>query len=334
MSNEFSDIHYELLNPIEPVFLIDGLIEDQTTGAIIGESGSGKTFAAVSMACSVATGIPWVRCEVKRQGPVIYFAGEGRHGVLRRINAWQLHNKVTLPPGRLFMPRMRVEFNSLVVAAMAEKIKELATKHGTPALLVIDTLARAFPAGGDENSNKDMMAFLNIVEALRALYKCVVVIVHHTGHGKDARARGASAFKAAMDWKFCVDGEKQILKSTKMKEAEMPAPIPFELVEAGQSAVMIFGEPIEADGNSKKLTPADKFGLLAFNETVNRVGRQQITEDEWHDVFYEMHKGKDAEAKRKPFERARKVLVKKGVLTRNGDAFALAGRTGQDETKS
>ena len=54
----FIDIHNELLNPQSPQFLIEGMVEDQTTGAIFGETGSGKTFIALALACSVVTGEP------------------------------------------------------------------------------------------------------------------------------------------------------------------------------------------------------------------------------------------------------------------------------------
>jgi len=50
------DIKKLLENPIEPVFLVDGVIEANTTGALIGESGAGKSFVALDLAASVATG--------------------------------------------------------------------------------------------------------------------------------------------------------------------------------------------------------------------------------------------------------------------------------------
>ena len=52
---------------------------------------------------------------------------------------------------------------------------------GRPVLIVIDTSVRNF-GPGDENSTVDMNGFIAHVDSyLRAPYRCVALIVHHTG---------------------------------------------------------------------------------------------------------------------------------------------------------
>ncbi|WP_439560713.1 AAA family ATPase [Roseinatronobacter sp.] len=48
---------------------------------------SGKSFLAVGIALSVATGTPFHGRDTK-QGAVFFIAGEGRNGLARRFAAW------------------------------------------------------------------------------------------------------------------------------------------------------------------------------------------------------------------------------------------------------
>ena len=75
------------INFMPPQFLIEGIIPLQCFSAVVGPSYSFKTFIALDMALSVAAGLPFHGMDVK-QGTVIYVNGEGRHGIMMRINAW------------------------------------------------------------------------------------------------------------------------------------------------------------------------------------------------------------------------------------------------------
>ena len=71
----------------------------------------------------------------------------------------------------------------------------------TPRLIVLDTLARNF-GGGNENDTKDMNQFVTNVDAVRQAWGCTVLVVHHTGHNSTDRGRGSSALKAALDSEY------------------------------------------------------------------------------------------------------------------------------------
>jgi len=211
---------------------------------LFGEPGVGKSFVALDMACCIATGEAWQGLSVK-QGPVFYIAGEGHAGIGRRLAAWckyrgvKLENIMISNTAAALTERENVE-------AIVRMIRRLINEHGTPALIVVDTLARNF-GGLDENSNKDMGLFVQQMDRLKYELQTTVLIVHHTGQGNKDRARGASALKGAVDIEHRVEaraGGTIALQTTKMKDAELPEPVlmrlhGIELGEVGNSAVVV-----------------------------------------------------------------------------------------------
>jgi len=124
--------------------------------------------------------------------------------------------------------------NSLTKSSAREVIlavDELMELHGTPVLVIIDTLNRNF-GPGDENLTADMTRFVNIVDAqLRIKYKCTVLIIHHNGLSNQDRGRGSSALRAALDWEYSLIKNANgicALTSTKMKDHEPPPSISFK----------------------------------------------------------------------------------------------------------
>ena len=90
----------------------------------------------------------------------------------------------------------------------------------SPALVVIDTLARCFD--GDENLQEDMGRFIGGIDRLRREFDTTVIVVHHTRLDAD-RERGSTAFRGAADTMvYCRksrDGELE-LTCNKQKDAE------------------------------------------------------------------------------------------------------------------
>jgi RecA-family ATPase len=100
---------------------------------------------------------------------------------------------------------------------------------------VIDTLARVM-AGGDENSTKEMSAFVRNCDLIREATGCTVLLVHHTGKDKTKGSRGSNALLGAVDTELMVEANK--VWSTKQRDAEKAAPISFalETVDLGVDA--------------------------------------------------------------------------------------------------
>jgi hypothetical protein len=73
----------------------------------------------------------------------------------------------------------------------------------------------------------------NVNEYLRVPFKCVVLIVHHTGHSSKDRARGSMALKGGVDFEYRIEKSKTDLcivklACTKMKDAVEPEETWFE----------------------------------------------------------------------------------------------------------
>ena len=72
-----------------PEMLVGHVLECGTLAELYGDSNTGKSFVALDLAFSVATGCQW-HGEAVRQGGVLYFAGEGERGLSRRARAWEI----------------------------------------------------------------------------------------------------------------------------------------------------------------------------------------------------------------------------------------------------
>lgn len=212
-------------------WLIRDLIEHDSLALIFGEPGSAKSFFAIAIALSLATGTSFFGHEVK-QGPVIYIAGEGRNGLKRRMMAWSINNSILYDTAPLFISLMPAALTDAVMLEQVQAAIELVSvQYGPPVLIIIDTLARNF-GPGDENSTQDMSKFVQAADALRASSQATVLIVHHSGHSEKGRARGAMALKGALDAEYRLDKDETgviRLEATKMKEADKPAPLAFRI---------------------------------------------------------------------------------------------------------
>lgn len=251
-----------LKNAPPPEFIVDGYIIENTFASLFGPSGSGKSFIAIDIALCVAHGKEWQEKPVK-QATVAYIAGEGAGGFGARIAAWdQKHGLDTETAPFFFLG----EAVNLLDAK--QDISDLfdALDAINPGLVIIDTLARSF-GGGDENTAKDMMAFVASCGAIQARYNATVAVVHHSGKDAEKGARGSSAFRAALDTEIQItktEGMPNItLKTTKQKDAEEAPPISLRLQqiecqvgEAGEvkkSCVVMQDEGLFA-GRRKKLS--------------------------------------------------------------------------------
>ncbi|GAB6147014.1 AAA family ATPase [Desulfocicer niacini] len=215
----------------KPDWLIKPLFEKDTLAMVFSDPGGGKTFLAIDIACSVATGKNFHGMKVS-QGLVIYIAGEGQNGIKRRFMAWGVRHLFDLDEAPIFislMPGILCEQDQ--AQWVVDAIKHISEIHGDPALIIIDTVARNF-GPGDENSTKDMNSFVQNLDLIRGVNKACVLLVHHTGHGDKSRGRGAMALKGALDAEYRLEKDEQgtiRVEATKMKDSAIPDPMAFKL---------------------------------------------------------------------------------------------------------
>ena len=329
----FTFVQVGQLQLSKPVYLIDGLIETGSMGLIFGDPGHGKSFLAVDMGLSVATGQPFHGHGTK-QGSVFYIAGEGHNGLVRRFHAWAKHNGSPLDDALLFKSEGAAQFLDAVMAeAVTRAVADLAARHGAPALIIVDTLARNFGAG-DENSTAEMGKFVAAMDQLRGNWpESVLLIVHHTGHSDKGRARGAIALKGALDFEYRIekDGDVISLANTKMKDAEPPPQLNFNLttveVEETASAVLVL---TDRPAPEAKMTKGNKVAFESYQTAAIANGVWQegvfrgVQLEDWRVAFYAKHHGDNQGSKKTAFLRARDDLIKAKQLSVHDDLYLIA----------
>jgi hypothetical protein len=192
---------------------------------IYGEPGAGKSFLALDWAASVAsTGLN-----------VIYFIGEGVTGFARRVSAWRSIHGRDLSTFRV-VPQAPHLLDAQSVAAL-----EATVDAWSPSLIIVDTFARSL-VGGEENSARDVGMAINALDTLWRERKVSSLVIHHSNKGGTSE-RGSSAIRGAADatWEVTAGvGNDYQLGATatcrKMKDAEPPEPILFQLRSEADSA--------------------------------------------------------------------------------------------------
>jgi RecA-family ATPase len=199
-------------------WLVQGLLETGSFSCLFGDPGAGKSFLAIELAACVATGTPFYGLQVKHPGPVVYLAGEGRAGLVRRFRAWSIARGVPLEDAPLFLNSGAVSLIDdasmvSVVKALKSLIKEL---DRTPALAILDTWSRTL--GGDDSAPSDAAAGVAALDALRGRFdNFAALVVHHEGHTK-GRGRGWSGLRAAVDTEFRMRDAKKSLEENGLIE--------------------------------------------------------------------------------------------------------------------
>ncbi|MDW7745150.1 helicase RepA family protein [Halomonas sp.] len=237
----------DLVADLRPVsWLVRGYLEADSLALVYGEPGHGKSFLAIDLAASIATGTPWHGAETQ-PGAVFYIAGEGHNGLGRRYKAWELHRGASLTGVPLYASKRAAPLDDKDSALeVLRVVDDLAMETGqTPALIVVDTLARCF--GGDENSATDIGAFVTNLDALRHRWRSTVLVVHHSGKDAARGARGSTALRGAVDAEYRVTKDPAgtvTLEATKMKDADTPGRRAFRLASIELPLTDDDGKPV------------------------------------------------------------------------------------------
>lgn len=183
-------------NAKAPVYLIDGILEQDAHGIVYGASMSFKSFAVLEMAHCIANGRPFMGHKVKQTGSVIYVCGEGAGGVGRRLKAQIITNGEFKNDFHLLNESIDIG-NDDDMAELKLLISEI-----KPVLVIFDTFA-SLAHGINENDNGAVGAALNSIrDTCRTEFKTSSLVVHHTGKDDAKGSRGAYAFKANVDYEI------------------------------------------------------------------------------------------------------------------------------------
>ncbi len=207
----------DIMSMKSPVMMVEGSIPERSVVEIYGPYSSYKSFLALDIALSAATGVEWARRACARKYRSLYVAGEGAYGVRQRAAAWSKARELQSISGFNLLPVMPTFADDADLRGFAEAVLPY-----RPELIVLDTAAHAM-AGLDENAAKDVGIFAARLFELRDALGCAVVLVHHAGKDVSRGSRGSTALPAAMDTIFRVEAPRPleaIMTMEKQKDAE------------------------------------------------------------------------------------------------------------------
>jgi hypothetical protein len=317
-------------------YLVKGWLDRGALSVIYGESNVGKTFLALDLALHVAAGTAWHGHRVKG-GPVVYIACEGGGGIEKRLIAVRqaMPELSACADDSLSVIREMVDLHGDIDAAAI--IRALGIRGiQNPALIIVDTLARAMGAG-DENTAKDMGQFVQSVDAIRQATGAHVAIIHHSGKDAGKGARGSGSLRAAVDTEIELrrNGAAIVATATKQRDMVCGAEFAYRLVsvelgydsdgEALTSAIVEQSEipqPRAAKLSGQALIAMQAFGdALAAHGEIKRGGdfppnRQCVSLAHWREACdrHSLTDGEDESAPRKAFARAWKALQEREII--------------------
>ena len=333
-----------LAEPKPPKWLIHRYLEESSLACLFGASGTMKSFVALDMGLCLATGTPWHGHDVGEPGPVFYVCGEGFNGVARRIQAWLLSNHADPNTTPFYVSSKPVEFlNSESLTDAMTAIDGLSQEHGAPRIIIIDTLARCF-GPGDENSTRDMNAFVAAMDEVKNKFNCTVLVVHHTGLAAGDRGRGSSALYGGLDFEYKLEtkNDLRVLSCTKTKDGAKLPDIPFryEVVDTGwndeygdavTSVVLHETDSPATSYRQASLSGGKKIALESLESLAFQKPDGRVHIDAWRNDAYRrgITPSAEQEAKKKAFQRAVRGLLDSGHIQTKDDLYWPTNQTGQ-----
>ena len=316
------------LTPPSPI--IDTILFEQTYAAITGGSYTGKTFFALDMFLAVAAGIEF-HGRTTKKGKVLYVLGEGKTGIMQRIDTWCAVNGVNYKELDFYLSTMPINLRD---DQLINRVKKEITAINEVSVVVIDTLNRNF-GGGNENSPGDMGEFIDGCSSIIHECGCSVVVLHHVGKDQSAGARGHSSFYAALDTEIWTAKHRQHdIKVTCGKQKDAPEFTPMQFMKVStRNSVVLEETDLEQRPAEAKLGKNDRIALEAFEEALE--AKQATSEgksecclhlDEWRPVFNRRHTGDNKKSKNTAFTRARSDLVSKGILQVEDDYYSFGDK--------
>jgi RecA-family ATPase len=240
-------------------WVIHEILPSKIVAAIIAAGGTGKSYLAMHMAVSVASGTPlFGRHQPRSAARVVFISGEDdRHELQRR-----LHKVVAgLSPQARFLVNQNLQFIDLadsfelfternnkgeiditkIPGLICDQIiSQIGSDIG---LVIVDPVARF--RGGEENLAADATRFVQALQQIRDKLNTSVLCLHHVNKGAGTggnqnNARGSSAF---------IDGVRLVFQLNALLEPEIRKsygnPLALPLLLTLQSVKSNYGKPAE-----------------------------------------------------------------------------------------
>jgi hypothetical protein len=234
--------------------LIKGVLPAASTIVLAAQPSAGKTTLALEIAGDVACDLLFHGRPVTA-GLVVFIVAEGASKLKFRRRAWREYRKASDSTNVRFITE---PVNFADTSEVDELLGTLTKLERQPVLVVVDTLARCM-LGGDENSAKDVGAFVRGCDRVRNATGAAVLIVHHTTKTGNAE-RGSGALRGAADTLVMMSREDDLITVTceKQKDGSPFEPLHFRLkvIDLGNERSACVLDPVDAPNRRTDQEPA------------------------------------------------------------------------------
>lgn len=235
-------------------WLVEGLWSDQAVGILGGEPKCCKSFLALDLAVSVASGATCLRqFPVHRAGSVLIFPAEDSLAIVRQrlegISAAASVPFDSLPVHVITAPALRLD-----IATDCERLTH-AVQDLQPRLLILDPLIRLHRV--DENDASKIAALLSFLRQLQRQFQTAIMVVHHARKDSNSSRpgqalRGSSELHGWGDSNLYMRRRGDALTlSTEHRAAPSQNHIPLQLTSIGSTLAL----SVLADGKVPMPTP-------------------------------------------------------------------------------
>lgn len=222
-------------------WLVQDLWTDQAVGILGGEPKCCKSFLALDVAVSVASGAACLRqFPVRRSGPVLLFPAEDSLAVVRqRLEGIAAAAQVpfgSLPVQVITAPSLRLD-----TEPDRQRLSRTVQEQ-RPVLLILDPLIRLHRV--DENDATQIAALLSYLRQLQRQFQLAVMLVHHAR--KDSQSsrpgqalRGSSELHGWGDSNLYMRRKgSQLTLSTEHRAAPSQDHLPLQLSQSGSAVAL------------------------------------------------------------------------------------------------
>lgn len=239
-------------------YVVEGMIPEPVTAAIVAPGSTGKSFWLMQLAACVCSGVPFMGQAIPNPGAVLMLGAEDdRDEMSRRLHSIVHEYRFAGCPldekaiGERFYAVSRVGESNLLTYMDGRNIVRMDGRNERPdnigeivkaaqaipdlRLIILDPISR-FRAG-DENDNEAATRFVEALEQIRKETGVTVLCAHHSRKGSDGKdadsIRGASALVDA--FRFAATLAKirpDEAKKMRMDESEVKNLIRFNVVKS------------------------------------------------------------------------------------------------------
>ncbi|RWD79736.1 bifunctional DNA primase/polymerase [Mesorhizobium sp.] len=259
----------------QPEWLVEGLIQKRSAALMFGKSNTFKSFLAIDIGLSVATGRDWHGCSVS-PGRTLFVATEGANGVGRlRVPGWFDHYLIE-QSDRLNALLLPSEISLDIKSDVDWLLGEIAAA-GPIDLLVLDIFGGTM--SGTEVEDTTARAWVRAIQHIMHQTGAATLTVAHTGWQDETRARMHTHFWGSFDSRMRVEGDRDALTSCLMierhKDADSAGSWGFSLSPSHGTLVPVLDDSVQPN-KAAKWSKANRVAISALDSSLEAAGEIRI----------------------------------------------------------